>query len=165
VKNASGKLVIIAILSVALIAAGTSWWFRYTATSRAVRFWGPQAARLIRDAPVVELREYGSQPDADFMRLTNRRDISHAPGLVHLRNALLEDRSFKWPAEFAMPGRWQWAIVFRDESANAATVYFTGDWEQVGSADHERTLSCQPISSGLAKFVEELPPEPAAAAR
>ena len=25
-------------------------------------------------------------------------DISHARGLTHLRNALLEDRSFDWPA-------------------------------------------------------------------
>jgi hypothetical protein len=148
-----------------VIAAGTSWWFRYTATSRAVRFWGPQAARLIRDASTVEIHEYGSQSDVDSMTPVNRRDISHAPGLVHFRNALLEDHSFRWPAKFARPGQWQWGFVFRDEAGNAATVYFTGDWEHVGSADHERKLSCEPIATGLAKFVEELPPDSDAAAR
>ena len=41
----SGKLLIIGILTVAFLAAGTSWWFRYSATHRAATFWGPAAAR------------------------------------------------------------------------------------------------------------------------
>jgi hypothetical protein len=46
----SGKLLIFGILTVAVLLAGASWWFRYIATHRAARFWGPEAVRLIRDA-------------------------------------------------------------------------------------------------------------------
>jgi hypothetical protein len=51
----SGKLVIIGILAVAVASAAASWWFRYAATHRAAQYWGPETARLIRDAPTVEL--------------------------------------------------------------------------------------------------------------
>jgi hypothetical protein len=155
--NVSGKLVIISILTLALAAAGISWWFRYTTTHRAVRFWGPGTARLIRDAPIVEFCEYGREANDDYQKLVNRRDISNSPGLIHLRNALLEDRSFKWPAEYGRPGSWGWALVFRDPSGNAATLNFTSDWRYVDSTEGEYIVACEPISSGLEKFVDELP--------
>ena len=41
----SGKLLIIGILTVAFVAAGTSWWFRYSATHRVAAFWGPARCR------------------------------------------------------------------------------------------------------------------------
>ena len=44
----SGKLIILGILAVALLAAGISWVFRYNATHHAAGFWGSKAARLIR---------------------------------------------------------------------------------------------------------------------
>src|SRR5688572_9136529 len=53
VSKASGKLVIVFILAAAFAAAGASWWFRFNATHRAAEFWGPDVARLIRDAPQV----------------------------------------------------------------------------------------------------------------
>src|SRR5688572_29599931 len=81
----SGKLVIVAILAFALAAAGASWWFRYNATHRAAKFWGPDDARRIRDAPFVELYYINDDPDA----LSTIREISKAPGLTHLRHALL----------------------------------------------------------------------------
>src|SRR4051794_4880249 len=55
VSTISGKLLIIGILVLALVAAAASWWFRHNATHRAAKFWGPEAAILIRDAPNVEL--------------------------------------------------------------------------------------------------------------
>jgi hypothetical protein len=158
VSNASGKLVILAIIAVALAAAGTAWWFRYSATHRAVHFWGADAAQLIRDAPIVKLTEYGGRPDADFMKPINSRDISRAPGLVHLRAALLEDRSFNWPIENSVPGRWGWAIDFLNPDGTNATLNFTRDWEYVGTPNQDNViLSCKPISLGLRKFVDELP--------
>src|SRR3989304_2712639 len=71
---------------------GSSWWFRYSATHRAAQFWGPQAAELIRDAPHVTLRSAAAAADGqDAADAAVPRDVSHAKGLTHLRNALLED--------------------------------------------------------------------------
>src|SRR5215212_5624550 len=89
----SGKLVIIGILFVAFWAAGISWYFRYQATHRAVKFWGPEAATIIRDAPVVFIDRSGKLDyptsvanDGDARRANI--DVSHARGLTHFRNAL-----------------------------------------------------------------------------
>jgi hypothetical protein len=165
VSNASGKLVIIGILTVALASAGISWWFRYNATSQAARFWGPQTARLIRDAPTVELYQWSSVPTAAFqtgfsqtyLGRANGRDISKAAGLTHLRNALLEDRSYQWPAEPAIPGSWGWVLVFRNERRNTAILFFARDWKYVSSFDHD-LLSCEPIADGLTEMLGELAP-------
>ena len=54
----SGKLLILGILTLAALLAGAGWWFRYKATHQAARFWGPQAVRLIRDAPRVVFRRH-----------------------------------------------------------------------------------------------------------
>src|SRR5438270_10988443 len=88
----SGKLVIIGVVTVSLIGAVASWLFRYNATHRAAKFWGPEAAVLIRDAPHVTVKR---RPlTGNFF--ANEVDVSHARGLVHLRNALLEDQDFDW---------------------------------------------------------------------
>jgi hypothetical protein len=130
-----------------------SWWFRYAATHRAAKFWGPETARLIRDAPLVELREHDSPHAAPA------RDISRAPGLTHLRNALLEDRSYRWPAQpIQPPPPWRWAIEFAEPSAKKATLFFSADWQHVSSSGGDQALSCQPIANGLAKMLGPLVP-------
>src|SRR5688500_5896861 len=97
-------------MAVGLAGAGASWWFRYAATRRTAQFLGPEATVLIRDAPLVELIElsraedkdiHGAWPDAVVLSdeswvVLRRRDASNARGLVHLRHALLEDRSYIW---------------------------------------------------------------------
>jgi hypothetical protein len=165
VKNASGKLVIIAIVVVALTAALTSWWFRFLATNQSVRFWGAQTAALIRDAPIVELYEWRSVPTVAFQSRfsqsyldhANGRDISETAGLTHLRNALLEDQSYKWPAEPLVANSWGWVLVFRDQRGRAAILFFARDWTRVSTFDHE-LLSCEPIAGGLEEILGELVP-------
>src|SRR5690348_9790168 len=120
----SGKLLIIGILAIAFVAAGTSWWFRYSATHGAATFWGPSAT-LIRDARVVELwKPVNFHPELRdptlFTDDSEWHDISAAHGLVHLRNALLEDHSFKWPP-IKIPTNTDWrqwtlGLRFRDGS-------------------------------------------------
>src|SRR6476620_547332 len=96
----SGKLVIVVIVTVAFCAAAISWYFRYNATHRVAEFWGPDTVRLIRDAPTVEAVNLSTPitiPRGDtagvggFIDTSATRDVSTAHGLVHLRNALLED--------------------------------------------------------------------------
>jgi len=166
--HSSGKLVIVGILTVALAAAAASWWFRYAATHRAAEFWGPQTTRLIRDAPTVELFQLtppaklppSSSGAAAFLERASARDLSNARGLIHLRNALLEDRSYRWPPQPMRPSdEWQWALRFGDRSSGGqTTLWFSSDWKCVSNLDRNEILSCQPIADGLAEMLGELAP-------
>jgi hypothetical protein len=163
----SGKLVILGILSIAFVAAGASWWFRYNATHHAAGFWGSKVARLIRDAPHVELQQITR--DEDFtLRTTVTRDVSKAPGLTHLRAALLEDDSFEWPAsDDDRPSPSAWYLRFEgDAPKEVARIYFTPDLRHTVHGISERQLrgvSCAPISAGLLEMFTEMMAGPAAA--
>jgi hypothetical protein len=180
----SGKLLILAMFLVAFVAAGASWWFRYSATHRAAQFWGPEAARLIRDAPQVELltlrpashhilRLDGQSPttaseptdEVRFGRaawpIDTRRDISAAPGLTHLRNALLEDRSFIW-GKMASTGDEEWttAIVFREsDERQPLAILFPPNFTLARvfglGSDRPRMIGTQPIAAGLAETIAD----------
>ena len=163
---------ILGILAVAIVMAGASWWYRYTATHRAVEFWGPEMAKLIRDAPVVEL--WRLQPrlenvnqfsnGATPLRRAKSVDVSTARGLTHLRNALLEDRSFQWPAQ---PGRLddrcKWALVFYDKGREVnRSLLFTADGTSVAAPPADRIVSTEPIAAGLLEMFTEMMAGPAA---
>lgn len=171
----SGKLVIIGILTVALVAAATSWWFRYYSTHQAAVFWGSQAARLIRDAPLVELLKLAPSTSVgptnrdveirgETYRISHQVDVSSAHGMAHLRNALLEDRSFDaFNVIFeSTPHYWRWALKFRAEN-ESITVLFA---ETCTAATLEHgagaVASCEPIAAGLAEMFAEFSSAPAA---
>jgi hypothetical protein len=168
----SGKLVILTIAAVALGAAAFSWWYRYTSTRRAAAFWGPAAVALIRDAPSVhwikveplrDMSQHVHHPGGVFpedyhllsgiWHVTERRDVSKAPGLTHLRNALLMDRSFRVD-ERAAPEEWHNGLEFRQSPEGQTLVIFF-------SADGGRMLR-QPPAAGAdlaapsARFAEGL---------
>jgi hypothetical protein len=164
--QSSGKLVIFGIVSIALAAAGTSWWFRYSATHRAAQYWGPKTARLIRDAPIVKLYQLQSAkglflPLADIdtqLDIGKYRDVSNARGISNLRNALLEDRSYEWPAIPREPDAyWRWALQFEDaHSSDHAVVLVGPDCDYVTALQTEQKLSSRPILDGLHKMFDEL---------
>jgi hypothetical protein len=198
----SGKLLIVTMFVAALAAAATSWWFRYEATHQSAQFWGAEDARLIRDAPNVELLQLrctaaapmilrttdppqdqvpqaANTPDPSLpherLRLGQatwiieaRRDISTAPGLTHLRNALLEDRSFEWgPYESDLnepPATI--ALVFRERTdSQPLTVFFLPNFTRAlvsGPGDDRfRSISTRPIAAGLAETITEWSQQPA----
>lgn len=191
----SGKWVILGILTVALAAATGSWIFRYNATHRAVEFWGPQPARMIRDAPRVDIfrlrtAEAGLLPAFARIPLQSNRtlygydqhNISKAHGLAHFRNALLEDRSFEWPAEVpSSDPLWHWALMFwqsperitssggplwiqktmdsmHDKKQSVMTcILFTEDCTHatVTEPANGKVISCEPIAAGLREMFTE----------
>jgi hypothetical protein len=147
-------------MAIALGAAGVGWWYRYSSTRQAAEYWGPDLTKLIRDAPIVyfvEITPSGSP----------QRDVTHARGLTHLRNALLEDRSFDWKTsispEWPLDDYWTYALEFRDKPLQRdppLILYFSSDLNFViarnRSSAQKRSISCRPISDGLAKMFAEL---------
>ncbi len=165
--SSSGKLVIIGILAVALVSAGASWWFRYAATHRAAKFWGPETVRLIRDAPAVDLSRLSPPGRLSPARTKfggvdsfESKGVSNAPGLIHLRHALLEDQSFHWPPEPMLhTHQWAWILSFSsDRHDEAVSLIFSPDWKYVSRLGEDEILSSRPIADGLAKMLGELAP-------
>src|SRR4051812_23272187 len=157
----SGKIIIGSVLFVAIAGALFSWFFRYNATHRSAKFWGSEAARLIRDAPVVEFCRNNPNPDPAALSLPTKsfsqihatvepidvRDESGAHGLAHLRTAILEDRSYVWPPQPYKAGtRWPWILNFRGNKENElVTLLFSLDCKYVTNFRHsDEILSCEP---------------------
>jgi hypothetical protein len=181
-KEISGKLLIISVFGIALAGAAASWLFRYAATHRAAQFWGPDAA-LIRDAWAVEFFVLkGLDADAPdptvpqtvvirgkTRQIDFRRSVHQARGLVHLRNALLEDHSFDWSSPAELPDvDWRWGLEFspadeREPEPRAATIWFSSDcrWALTDATGDSppRVVSCRPIAEGLQKMFSEWHPQ------
>jgi hypothetical protein len=157
----SGKLVIIGVLSVAIGGALLSWWFRYAATHRTAVFWGPEVSVLIRDAPLVESWNNSDlnggivSSAAPLVKNSELRDVSFARGLLHMRTALLEDRSYDWPPEPLRRGmKWTHGLVFRADG-RGELILFSPDFKWVCAANAEQMLSCEPIAYGLQEMFSE----------
>lgn len=128
-----GKLVILFIFGLSAVMGGYAWWHHYHQGRKCLELWGSEAGALIRYAPVVEAIELadddgsavdklqiGGQTRA-FRRLVV---ISKTPGLVHGRQALIEDASFQWDApESSDLGEWTYALRFVDEDRQVTIAF------------------------------------------
>jgi hypothetical protein len=186
-NNIAGKVLILAMVAGGISMAGFSWWFRYLATHRAAHFWGSDDAQQIRDATRVEMIELkpataladsqsagGLLGDDESVTLfghaydiIQRRDVSRASGMTHLRNALLEDNSFAWSTRaVAEPSDWHYALQFRaNESRDSLWLFFTHDFAFVARTEPEKgnvsIVTCGPkLARGLRTMFAELLPVP-----
>jgi hypothetical protein len=125
---------------------------------------------MIRDAPHVALIAIEPDPDLlensnhdqshDFLnaddrafKVTNRWDVSKAHGLTHLRNALLEDRSFVSMRSYR-PKDWASGLEFRESpESSPLVILFTSrfacllrHWPDHGV---DRINQCDAIDDGL----------------
>lgn len=82
----SGRLFTTVAVSICLVLVAFAFWQRSLRTQRIREFWGANQASLIQHAPMVRLSVNGEA----------WRDVSRAPGLVHLRATLVDDRYFQW---------------------------------------------------------------------
>jgi len=119
-----GTWLVAGLLLMGVAAAVTGVWFQRHQTRRCLEFYGPSAARLITEAPRVELLRVQPGTGPGRLAVQSQIDVSKAPGLVHLRRGLVEDANFNWqavePGEHASiqtrlsAGSWDVALVFAE---------------------------------------------------
>jgi hypothetical protein len=167
VKLNSGKLLILVILAAALGAAGLAWWHQYQQGRRALTYWGPEGAALIRTAPRVELLNLSLEPlpqssgERVFDRfVTRRQDISKARGLVHARQALISDASFEWGEPASSDPNWTLALHFSD-GGREIVVAFDLSRRMAQSTRNDTPVQVgSTLAAGLQAFIaEQTPPE------
>ncbi len=145
-----GKLVIIFIFGLSAVMGGYAWWHHYTQGRRCVEFWGATAGEMIRYAPQVEvIKLVPSETDVpdtiqildESLAVVARKDITNTPGLVHARQAFIEDASFLWETVPEGRSNWQYALRFTegDQQINVAIDCDQGRVLLVGT-DRQATL-------------------------
>jgi hypothetical protein len=130
-----GKHALTVLIAIGLIGAAISWSYYRRLQRRSLALWGPQAAELMLRAPRaeawrLETAEHSDDRDIDLVELDGKRffvqarvDVSHAPGIIHLRHSLINDHSFDWssPQVDGQP-RWDYALRFVEDEAEATLL-------------------------------------------
>lgn len=155
-KVHSGQLVVAGILFAAIAAGSVSVWYQWSQGREAIAYFGSQPAYDIRHASHVEWKQIEQQE----VKASNSTDISKVAGLVHFRQALIEDTSYEGqvPLEQAKPV-WQYAVFFRDSQSDAPTrLLFDLENAWIGLPDKDTVLAAKPIAAGLRRFFEDIKP-------
>ena len=116
-RPASGHRLVLAIFALALAASAFAWWWNFNRGRRALEFYGPEAATLIRTAPAVEILR--AEPEKNI-------DIGQAPGLINARASLLSDASYEWSAADPRQESPRFSVRF---ARGEQTVTLTFDFE------------------------------------
>jgi hypothetical protein len=167
-----GKLVIVVICLIALAAAIAARWYLSGQSRHAMRFWGGETARLIVQAPQVELLRIAPADDVEAdqplesqeiltiqgreFRVVQSRDAGHAPGLINVRRGLVTDTSF---GQLNIVDRntlipWSHAIRFQDGSESVTVAIFF-ELQQIIRVGDDKRASIDPVAEGLKQFFEE----------
>jgi hypothetical protein len=132
-----------------------AWWYNYSQSLRAARFWGKQDAQLIVGAETVELltlTEADESPEdtkgqrvADWA-VTGRFDLSKQRGLVHLRHSLTFDANFAWDErghKAPVDARWSRALRFA-QGDHELLVLFPADFTRLGRVAADGRIEALP---------------------
>lgn len=147
-----GKLVIVFIFGLSVVMGGYAWWHHYTQGRRCLDLWGAEAGELIRYAPRVEVLKLDNADttDAETIQIQGeshaiaaRQDITNTPGLVHARQALIEDASFLWKADLEGPSNWQYELRFT-EGDKQVSVAIDCDQGRVRLVGTDRQAALKP---------------------
>lgn len=173
----SGARLVVGLVVLGVTAGLVGIWYQRGQTRRCLAFYGPEAARMVTAAPVVELWTLAPAAEPGVLVALERVDVSHAPGLVHLRRGLVEDANFRWQpgppvARERLPaGAWDRALVFSDPATGRPPVTLVidlveapggagGDQPAVGSlamVGRPGRIGLGRISGGLATWLSRKP--------
>jgi hypothetical protein len=147
-----GTLLVVSLLGLGLAAAVLAIGYQRLQTRRCLDFYGVTAARRLSKAPRVELWTLAPAGSPGRLMATDRRDISSARGIVHLRRGLVEDAGFRWdvegPADRLPDQIWDYALVFSDPVQEGRTAVVV-DLDAPGGW---LTVAGQPGRAGLARL-------------
>ncbi len=173
-----GRIVIFVILGLAIGATVFAAWFRWSQGHRVLEFLGPTACQQIRMAPKVELiwiepPQFGTAPrqrvSADesisingiVHRVLGRADISSVRGLIHARQSLVQDATYRWnePPSPSLSSEWSHALIFSDpaNATNSTVLLFdlsSDDWGLVRQLEGSEALRLT-IPGGFRTFFSE----------
>lgn len=173
----SGVRLVIGLVVLGVTAGLVGIWYQRGQTRRCLAFYGPDAARMVTTAPVVELWRVAPATEPGVLVAMERADVSKAPGLVHLRRGLVEDANFRWSAGPSIGGErlpassWDWALAFSDPAQGRPPVVLVVDLAEVsgeagggGATSGSLAVVGQPgriglgrIASGLAAWLSRKP--------
>lgn len=181
-----GPWVIVSIFAMALAMAAYAWQVQRVRGRQVLVYLGWEHAERIGGAPTVELWDLrplssSSTPADPPLReirmldiagashvMERRTDLSMASGIVHARQALLDDATFRWPAVLgAPPATWQVALRF-EQNGRETLLVFDLDRGLVRLTDKNMSLRMKPaIRNGFRRYLDEQrqsgPQEPPAA--
>lgn len=138
-----GKLVIVAMFALAILAVGFSTWYHYQNAHRSLDYWGTERASLIATAPEITVFEVTADPNVPIdpaaigtdvptiidagitYRVRASKSADKARGVSNIRRALVLDTTYDWqdPPAADYERHWGYAMRFRD-GANDAIVLF-----------------------------------------
>jgi hypothetical protein len=163
--SSRGTAIVIGLVLLGLVAAGTGIWYQRGQTRRCLDWYGAEAARHITAAPRVELVRLGAAGAAGRLAAVFSRDITSAKGLVHLRRGLVEDANFLWPSEAAadrLPETaWDLGLVFSDPARpEQPPTILVIDFDESGGhaavVGRPGRVGLGRLEKGLRKWVEGL---------
>lgn len=145
----SGKLVVALMIFIAASLALVTVWHHWSKGYASISYWGAANGENIRYAPMVELIADGET-----------FDISDARGLVHFRQALIEDASFSGTAnvEQAQPN-WTHEVTFSWPQKNDSTVVqfdLENGLLKLSGKPNGLVAKPDPTLSGLATFFADV---------
>lgn len=163
----------VAILGLAVALGAVSWWYRFESAHRATEFWGPVAAELIAEPsqvlglklePISRRQMKVVEGDVltlgagSYYEIKVSKDLTDAPGMVHLRHALLTDSNYLWMQRPEDPDAWRWMLKFSRDS-RYILILFSEDLATLGKstdASSVRAISCQPMAETLREYFAAL---------
>lgn len=162
-----GKLALVVVVLLGVSGAAGGWWYQQQQQRRPLQLWGNEAAQLFLRAPQVELWRLTPVARIASLRLdvvtakgerfhaTDRIDVSHAPGFLHLRHSLVGDNSFDWSAPEVSPRTtWTYALHFVDGD-RSATLLISDDCHQAMLAETGARASIAPLAGAIEELFDE----------
>lgn len=173
----SGTKLVLGIFGLALLAGVFSWWYRYEVAHRPTTFWGPHFADLIArpsDVTAFGLKPTTATTSEDTLQILSQsferidsKDLTSAPGMVHMRHSILSGSNYRWDQPVNTQD-WRWCLQFSGDGMTA-TILFTEDFTVLGRlnqrGDKVRTVDCQPMADTLREYFAKIGIFPAAATK
>lgn len=169
-KSASTRLILLAFLLFAVLSATGGIVYQWNRSARPLEFYGTEGAHRIRKAPTVhivrlerfvedsaaapaELTEDVLTLEGQTWRMTDRREITRARGLVNIRYALLDRGTYDWDAANDGAPSWAYALEFV-EPAGTTRLALSFENPRV-TADGQRVVSIAPSAGPIQAFIDE----------